>query len=199
MAMPAQHHLSPAMQAVWPARVESERRSAVTAVRTAGAIKVPLATVPDDPRIVSPGAGNPCGGAGGRSERIAMEWWKQNGQALTRDYFRVEDESGLRFWIYRDGFMANSSTRKASLFLPNVHARTVRMSAHADAKIAYAEIGITTNFSFLRGGSHPQDYVHQASELRFPPSAWPTTIRWQASCGHTTSSTIPRSNTSRSF
>ncbi len=29
----------------------------------------------------------------------------------------------------------------------------------------YAEIGITTNFSFLRGGSHPQDYVHQASHL----------------------------------
>jgi error-prone DNA polymerase len=33
---------------------------------------------------------------------------------------------------------------------------------------AYAEIGITTNFSFLRGGSHPQDYVHQASDLRLP-------------------------------
>ncbi len=32
----------------------------------------------------------------------------------------------------------------------------------------YAEIGITTNFSFLRGGSHPQDYVHQASELGLP-------------------------------
>jgi len=32
-----------------------------------------------------------------------MEWWKQNGQTLTRDYFRVEDEAGLRFWIYRDG------------------------------------------------------------------------------------------------
>jgi error-prone DNA polymerase len=32
--------------------------------------------------------------------------------------------------------------------------------------LAYAEIGITTNFSFLRGGSHPQDYVHQASLLR---------------------------------
>src|ERR1700755_115732 len=32
--------------------------------------------------------------------------------------------------------------------------------------IPYAEIGITTNFSFLRGGSHPQDYVHQASELK---------------------------------
>ncbi len=34
--------------------------------------------------------------------------------------------------------------------------------------MAYAEIGITTNFSFLRGGSHPQTYVHQASELRLP-------------------------------
>jgi error-prone DNA polymerase len=33
---------------------------------------------------------------------------------------------------------------------------------------SYAEIGITTNFSFLRGGSHPQDYVHQAGELRLP-------------------------------
>src|SRR5216684_6044559 len=32
----------------------------------------------------------------------------------------------------------------------------------------YAEIGITTNFSFLRGGSHPQDYVNEASELRLP-------------------------------
>jgi error-prone DNA polymerase len=32
--------------------------------------------------------------------------------------------------------------------------------------VSYAEIGITTNFSFLRGGSHPQDYVHEASALR---------------------------------
>ena len=33
---------------------------------------------------------------------------------------------------------------------------------------AYAEIGITTNFSFLRGGSDPRDYVHQAGNLRLP-------------------------------
>jgi error-prone DNA polymerase len=33
---------------------------------------------------------------------------------------------------------------------------------------AYAEIGITTNFSFLRGGSDPRAYVHQASELGLP-------------------------------
>jgi error-prone DNA polymerase len=30
---------------------------------------------------------------------------------------------------------------------------------------SYAEIGITTNFSFLRGGSDPRAYVHQASNL----------------------------------
>ncbi|WP_148635956.1 error-prone DNA polymerase [Bradyrhizobium paxllaeri] len=33
---------------------------------------------------------------------------------------------------------------------------------------SYAEIGITTNFSFLRGGSDPRAYVHQASELGIP-------------------------------
>jgi error-prone DNA polymerase len=32
----------------------------------------------------------------------------------------------------------------------------------------YVEIGITTNFSFLRGGSDPRAYVHQASALRLP-------------------------------
>src|ERR1700678_1232056 len=44
-----------------------------------------------------------------------------------------------------------------------VRARAVRMNIPG-----YAEIGITTNFSFLRGGSHPQDYVRQASALRVP-------------------------------
>jgi error-prone DNA polymerase len=28
----------------------------------------------------------------------------------------------------------------------------------------YAEIGVTSNFSFLRGASHPQEYVHRASK-----------------------------------
>ena len=32
----------------------------------------------------------------------------------------------------------------------------------------YAEIGITTNFSFLRGGSDPRDYVHEAGKLHLP-------------------------------
>lgn len=37
-------------------------------------------------------------------ERIAPEWWR-GGKAnrKTRDYYRVEDEAGHRFWLYRDG------------------------------------------------------------------------------------------------
>ena len=34
--------------------------------------------------------------------------------------------------------------------------------------IPYAEIGITTNFSFLRGGSDPRAYVHEAGRLGIP-------------------------------
>src|ERR1041384_3844259 len=48
-----------------------------------------------------------------------------------------------------------------------VRTRAVRMTASGIAP-DYAEIGITTNFSFLRGGSHPQEYVHQASESGLP-------------------------------
>jgi len=34
-------------------------------------------------------------------ERIAAEWWREDG--LTRDYFRVEDRFGQRFWLFREG------------------------------------------------------------------------------------------------
>jgi protein ImuB len=36
-------------------------------------------------------------------ERIAMEWWRHQEAMPTRDYFRVEDTDGRRFWLYRDG------------------------------------------------------------------------------------------------
>lgn len=36
-------------------------------------------------------------------ERIAPEWWRRDAGALTRDYFRVEDEGGRRFWLFREG------------------------------------------------------------------------------------------------
>ena len=36
-------------------------------------------------------------------ERIEPEWWHPADEAHSRDYFRVEDDSGRRFWLYRDG------------------------------------------------------------------------------------------------
>jgi protein ImuB len=37
-------------------------------------------------------------------ERIAMEWWRdEKGRALTRDYFRIESQEGVRAWLYREG------------------------------------------------------------------------------------------------
>src|SRR3954463_4347002 len=47
-----------------------------------------------------------------------------------------------------------------------VRARAVRMNG--PLRIPYAEIGITTNFSFLRGGSDPRAYVHEAAKLGIP-------------------------------
>ena len=42
------------------------------------------------------------------------------------------------------------------------------MTSGVEPGPGYAEIGITTNFSFLRGGSDPRACVHQASALRIP-------------------------------
>jgi protein ImuB len=37
-------------------------------------------------------------------ERIAPEWWRGGARpALTRDYFRIEDGHGRRFWLFREG------------------------------------------------------------------------------------------------
>lgn len=37
-------------------------------------------------------------------ERICGEWWRGNEDAAElRDYYRVEDEAGRRFWLYRSG------------------------------------------------------------------------------------------------
>ena len=40
-------------------------------------------------------------------ERIAPEWWRQPSSARLRDYYRVEDSSGRRYWIYREGLVGD--------------------------------------------------------------------------------------------
>ena len=104
MAAPAQHHLAAAAHAVWPARVEGEPPlRPLRLFERPEQIKV-IAQVPDGPpaRFVWRRATHAVVRAEG-PERVAMEWWRARGEMLTRDYFRVEDEAGLRFWLYRDG------------------------------------------------------------------------------------------------
>jgi protein ImuB len=44
-------------------------------------------------------------------ERIAMEWWRDDrGDALTRDYFRVQSRAGTRLWLYRQGIYGGQET-----------------------------------------------------------------------------------------
>lgn len=40
-------------------------------------------------------------------ERIAPEWWRQPSTARLRDYYRVEDRDGRRYWIYREGLVGD--------------------------------------------------------------------------------------------
>jgi protein ImuB len=41
-------------------------------------------------------------------ERIAPEWWHEAKDTPTRDYFRVEDGDGRRYWLYRQGLYGTS-------------------------------------------------------------------------------------------
>ena len=37
-------------------------------------------------------------------ERLAPEWWKLSEKgARARDYYRIEDEEGRRYWVFREG------------------------------------------------------------------------------------------------
>ncbi|WP_342343632.1 DNA polymerase Y family protein [Methylocella tundrae] len=53
-------------------------------------------------------------------ERIAPEWWRGE-SALTRDYFRMEDREGQRFWLFREGLF-NSETPRPRWFMHGLFA-----------------------------------------------------------------------------
>ena len=54
-------------------------------------------------------------------ERIAPEWWRSAAPGLTRDYFRVEDKNGRRFWLYREGIYV-SETQNPRWFVQGLFA-----------------------------------------------------------------------------
>ncbi len=117
---PAQHHLGEAAQAAWPARVAGEPPlRPLRLFERPEEIKV-IAEVPDGPpaRFVWRRAAHAVVRVEG-PERVAMEWWRAGSAVLTRDYFRVEDEEGLRFWLYRDGLFEEVEQKEGKPALPN--------------------------------------------------------------------------------
>lgn len=56
-------------------------------------------------------------------ERIFGEWWRHDAETqAVRDYFRVEDEAGERFWIYRSGDGEDPGTGSHKWFLHGIFA-----------------------------------------------------------------------------
>jgi protein ImuB len=54
-------------------------------------------------------------------ERVFGEWWKHDAELIAvRDYFRVEDEAGERFWIYRSGDGKDTGTGSHCWFLHGI-------------------------------------------------------------------------------
>lgn len=54
-------------------------------------------------------------------ERILGEWWKRAAERdSVRDYYRVEDEAGQRFWLFRRGDGVRSETGDLSWYLHGV-------------------------------------------------------------------------------
>lgn len=55
-------------------------------------------------------------------ERIAPEWWQDRPGTRLRDYFRIEDETGLRLWIYREGLAHDGRGGPPRWFLHGIFA-----------------------------------------------------------------------------
>lgn len=55
-------------------------------------------------------------------ERIGPEWWRERSTARARDYYRVEDETGRRYWIYRDGRFGDGRDNAPDWFLHGLFA-----------------------------------------------------------------------------
>ncbi len=55
-------------------------------------------------------------------ERIAPEWWRERSTTRLRDYYRIEDEGGRRYWIYRQGIAGDGRGGVPDWFLQGLFA-----------------------------------------------------------------------------
>ncbi len=52
-------------------------------------------------------------------ERIAPEWWREKSTTRLRDYYRIEDTQGRRYWIYRHGLIGDGRGNDRNGGLPD--------------------------------------------------------------------------------
>lgn len=55
-------------------------------------------------------------------ERIAPEWWREKSIVRLRDYYRIEDAQGRRYWIYRHGISGDGRGGMPDWFLQGLSA-----------------------------------------------------------------------------
>jgi protein ImuB len=55
-------------------------------------------------------------------ERIEAPWWNEDESGPVRDYFRVEDKAGLRFWLFRAGLYRDTALAMPRWFLHGLYA-----------------------------------------------------------------------------
>ena len=79
-----------------------------------------VAPVPDDPPVLFRWRGrvHHVARADG-PERLSAEWWRPASPlgTATRDYYRVEDRDGARFWLYRAGLYRDDASAPPRWFL----------------------------------------------------------------------------------
>lgn len=84
-----------------------------------------LSEVPDGPpiRFVWKRVAHQVARADG-PERIAPEWWlhPEGERRRTRDYYRVEDEEGRRFWLFRSGLYERGEEKRPRWFIHGMFA-----------------------------------------------------------------------------
>jgi len=54
-------------------------------------------------------------------ERIAPEWWRERSTTRLRDYYRIEDGQGRRYWIYRNGLTGDGRGGVPEWFLQGMY------------------------------------------------------------------------------
>ena len=96
---------NPMTSSVWPSPEEGEPPLRPTHIfDPPHAVTIKLAEVPDGPpRQFSWRRKEYHVTRAEGPERIAPEWWRSNAAAEPRDYYRIEDSEGRRFWLFRAG------------------------------------------------------------------------------------------------